>query len=140
MDTIVQIGDQLIDLQGLQELQDDGRAVSLFFDAAHDPPFLTLVDADAQLLRDWMDRYTKTYPNGLDFMVPKPRKQPDSKLIQQLRSLALSTEHSSDVLAYLADQVNDEETFTDYLLATFGDDSGIWLVAHRWWVISWNEC
>jgi hypothetical protein len=133
MDTIVQFGDRSLDLQSLQELQDDGKSIILLFGAEHEPPILTLTGADAQLLRDWIDRYVKSQPNGLDFMVPKPRKQPDSALVQQLRSIALNAEHPSDVLGYLAGQVPDEETFIDYLLATFGDDSIMWLIADRWW-------
>jgi len=53
--------------------------------------------------------------------------------MQQLRSIAFIAEHPSDVLAYLAGQVPDEETFIDYLLATFGDSSDMWLIADRWW-------
>jgi hypothetical protein len=133
MNTIVHIGDRSIDLQGLQELQYDSTSVTLLFGDEHDPPSLTLTGADAQHLRNWLDQYAKSHANGLDFMVPKPSKQPSAELIQQLRTIATTAEHPSDLLTYLRDQVNDEETFTDYLLATFGDDSLIWVIATRWW-------
>jgi hypothetical protein len=133
MNTIVHIGERQIDLQGLHELRDDGQSVILLFDAAHAPSSLTLAGADAQLLREWIDDYRSRSSQGLDFMVAKPPKQPDAALVQHLRSIAMTAEHPSDLLFYLATQVSDEETFTDYLRATFGDDGDVWVVAHRWW-------
>ena len=88
MDTIVRFGHRSLDLHGLQELQDEGESIILLFGAEHDPAVVTLTGADAQLLRDWIDHYVESQPNGLDFMVAKPRKQPDSALMQQLRSIA----------------------------------------------------
>jgi hypothetical protein len=133
MNTIVHIGDRQIDLQGLQELHDDGQSVMLLFAAAHEPSSLTFTGADAQVLREWIDHYRTRSSQGLDFMVAKLPKQPDAALVQRLRSIAMTAEHPSHLLSYLATQVCDEETFTDYLRATFGDNSGIWLVAQRWW-------
>ena len=133
MDTIVQFGVRSLDLDGLQELQDDGESIILLFGAGHDPAVVTLIGTDAQLLRGWIDHYMKSQPNGLDFMVAKPHKQPGSALVRQLRSIALTAEHPSDVLVYRAGQVPDEETFIAYLLATFGDGSDMWLIAARWW-------
>lgn len=105
----------------------------LLWSPNHDPPLLTLIGADADPLRAWIAAFKQTHAFGLAPLMHPAASHLDPALILELRARASPLESLSQLFVFLAEQIPDEERFSEYLLAAFGAESDLQQVAYRWW-------